>query len=209
MEKFRKIFFRAIFFYLILLLFVYFAVDHRKVASHSWPKTLSRLRVEYTYLISISNGELPDQASLVDGMRYFNAIARIFGPRPDTDALKGMSLYFLGNHQGARASFLKLSKDAPGFFWGYYNLALLSYMEKDLSAMEQFCKQAFESPVDKSLAFMMTSKLYQPFFIENQFTPQVLAQNMQRGKAVLLQLLLSAKSGAASIPAAQLPVRVF
>ena len=209
MNNFRKIFFRAIFFYSLAFIFVYFAVDFKKVAAHSWPKTLSRLRLDYSYLISISDNKPADHAALMDGVRYFKAISRIFGSRPDTDAFLGMSFYYLSIPSLSKEYFFNLTKEAPGFFWGFYNLAILSYQAKDYPAMVQYAQQAFQSPIDKSLAFMMTSKVYQPLFIENHFTPQMLAENMERGKGLLLKLLLAAKSGASLQDEMVLPVKIF
>jgi hypothetical protein len=208
MNKFLSLFCRAAAVYALALLFVFVAVDHKKVAGHSWPKTLSRLRVNYAYLIAAADGGGVQRAALIDGIRYFNAIVRIFGARPDTDAFLGMSEYYSGNPDAARKHFLSLSREASGFFWGYYNLALLAYQQKDFGAMARYCQQAFQCPLDKSLAFMAGSKVYQPLLVENGLTPALLAQNMQNGQHLLLQLLISVKNG--DLPSGdRLPVRVF
>ncbi len=197
------------FFYLLVLLFVFLAVDYKKVISHSRPKTLSRLRVPYAYLVdSISNNK-QSRDKYIDGIRYFNAIDSIYGDRPDTNIFLGVSFFYIGKIDSSKAYFLKLVDSVPGFFWGYYNLALLAYKERNYLLAIDYCQKAFESPMDKTVAFMMSSKVYQPLFIENGFTPQLLVQNIDRARVYLLKVLVASKSSSPLLEEEGLPIKAF
>lgn len=209
MGNLRSYFSRAIVFYLAILLFVFWAVDHKKIAVHAWPKTLSRLRADYSYLLAISNGAEPKKSQLVDGKRYFKAILRLYGQRPDANSFLGMSEYYLDNRSAAKDCFLKVKKDAPGFFWANYNLAVLMFAEKNYSLALDYAQQAVQAPLDKSVAFMMSSKVYQPLFVENGVTPQQLAQNMEEAKVFLIKSALTLRDGQVLSFKEPLPIRVF
>ena len=195
MPQFKKASFKVIYFYLLCALFLFFAVDRKKVAEHAWPKTLSRLRVEYSYLVNAANGIPPGHLQLIDGKRYFNAIISIYGQRSDAYAFLGMSYYYLGDRKLSRAYFLKLKDKEQGFFWAYYDLAVLAYLDKDYSAAGEYCQTAVQLPAEMSVAYMMGSKVYQPLFVENAFTPQILARNIERAKMLLLQMFIAIKAG--------------
>lgn len=210
MHILKQIFFRAVFVYMLGGAFWFFVVDQKSVASHAWPKTLSRLRPSYAYLLSAVNEGTCGQDSLVDGKRYFKAINRIFGSRPDANAFLGMSEYYLGHKLTAESFFQKLKAELPGFFWADYNLALLALERKDYEAAENFAKQVIMAPLDKSLVFMMSAKVYQPLLVENGLTPQILASHMQEGKLLLVRLMGTLKNGGpVSFEDDHYPVRVF
>ena len=66
-----------------------------------------------------------------------------------------------------------------------------------------------EDPLDKSLALMITAKVYQPLLVENAFSPSILVQDMQQARLFLAQLLITFRSGVFPTVSGRLPVRVF
>jgi len=209
MPSCKTIFSRAIVFYLIVGAVLFYTIDRKKVSDHAWPKTLSRLRVEYSYLISVVNGAEPELVKFIDGKRYFNAVLRLAGASSGVELFLGMSSYYMGDRVAARDHFLRVKNREPGFFWPYYNLALFAYEDKDYPAMEAYCQQAFLSPTDKSVLYMKTRPVYQPLFVENGFTSEMLARNMDVARLMLLQLLMKVKSNSSPLKGERLPVRVF
>lgn len=201
--------FKVIYFYLIVGVLLYFGVNARKVAEHAWPKTLSRLRVNYSYLVEAAGGAVPGHAQFIDGKRYFNAIASVYGERSDTDAFLGMSLYYLGDRKAAREIFIRLSDREPGFFWAQYNLAVLAYLDKEYPLAVDYCQKAMQLSAQPSVTFMMTSKVYQPLFMENGITPSVLAKDIEQAKVQLLQIVIAIRSGNTARFTFSLPIRVF
>ncbi|MBF0388358.1 MAG: tetratricopeptide repeat protein [Candidatus Omnitrophica bacterium] len=199
----------VIFFYLIVALALFFTINSRKVAEHAWPKTLSRLRVDYSALVRASGGGEPERPQLIDSKRYFNAVNSIYGQRSDADAFLGVTHFYLGDRNSARAAFLRLEAKESGFFWAKYDLAVLAFQEKNYPAALDYCQQALQLPTERSVTFMMTSKVYQPLFVENGITPQKLAQNIEQARLLLLQMLITIKAGVPESFGGQLLVRVF
>ncbi|MBF0595264.1 MAG: hypothetical protein HQL22_09905 [Candidatus Omnitrophica bacterium] len=179
------------------------------VISHALPKTLSRLRVDYSYLMKAADGGEVVKANFIDGRRYFNAIVGIYGPRSDTDAFLGMTYYYLGDRTAALGYFLKLKEKEPGFFWANYNLALLYYLQKDLTSFEKYAQQAYESSIERSVTYITKSKVYQPLLIENHVSSQDFVRNMESGKMILLKALIATRSGSLLSARDKLFIRVF
>lgn len=201
--------FKVVYFYILVGVLLFLFVDHRKVEEHAFPKTLSRLRVNYSFLIDAAAGNKPGLPQLIDGRRYFKAVISIYGPRSDAQAFLAMTQFYLGDRKASKDLFVKVKDKEAGFFWAYYDLALLAFMDKDFAAAEQLARNALELPVDKSVSYMISSKVYQPLFIENGIAPQQLAQNIDRAKLILFKVLLAIRSGSSSQLTDGLLISVF
>lgn len=209
MPDVRNILGRAAVVYLVLGAALFYGVDRKSVAEHAWPKTLSRLRPSYAYLIDASEGKPVEKNDMIDGWRYFSAVARVMGKRADTDAFLGVSEYYLGHFSKSKTIFTRLKQAAPGFFWADYNLMLLAIREGNLDAAADAAANALSDPLDKSLAFMAGEKVYQPLMAENRFTPARLTDNMQQVQKTLVYILLTLKQGRVPPDMDRFPARVF
>ncbi len=165
--------------------------EHALVNEKSKAMTISYYFPHFAYFADIVLGVQKPESELMDGYHdgkpyifrmYYQKAATLFPNNDDAQALLAFTQYYQKDIPQAIESYQRSLDRNPYFFWGYYNLGVIYFQQKDYSKSAQMLSKAVSLNPEITLRILYQSALYRQIWKSLPNPQATLQVNLEQGR---------------------------